>query len=199
MTLIRKVAPTPLSVLIRGESGTGKELVAQAVHQTSNRANHPFVLLQLRSPRARRIGKRIVRACKRIFHRRSARPQAGASSKPMAAPLFLDEIGDMNIELQTRLLRVLQEGEFEPVGSTQTCKVDVRVISATHKDLEQAIADGDFRGDLFYRINTVTIDVPPLRQAQRRHCLVVSGSSLTRWASDSTNRCGELEHRRWRV
>ena len=94
----------------------------------------------------------------------AVRDRKGRFLEADGGTLFLDEIGDMNVELQTRLLRVLQEGEFEPVGSTQTCKVDVRVISATHRDLELAITDGDFREDLFYRINTVTIDVPPLRQ-----------------------------------
>ena len=162
-TLIRKVAPTPLSVLIRGESGTGKELVAQAVHQTSNRANHPFVLCNCAALAPGVLESELFGHVKGSFTG-AVRDRKGRFLEADGGTLFLDEIGDMNIELQTRLLRVLQEGEFEPVGSTQTCKVDVRVISATHKDLEQAIADGDFRGDLFYRINTVTIDVPPLRQ-----------------------------------
>ena len=161
--LIRKVAPTPLSVLIRGESGTGKELVAQAVHQTSNRANHPFVCCNCAALAPGVLESELFGHVKGSFTG-AVRNRKGRFLEADGGTLFLDEIGDMNIELQTRLLRVLQEGEFEPVGSTQTCKVDVRVISATHKDLEQAIADGDFRGDLFYRINTVTIDVPPLRQ-----------------------------------
>ena len=161
--LIRKVAPTPLSVLIRGESGTGKELIAQAVHRISNRANRPFVRCNCAALAPGVLESELFGHVKGSFTG-AVRDRKGRFLEADGGTLFLDEIGDMNVELQTRLLRVLQEGEFEPVGSTQTCKVDVRVISATHRDLELAITDGDFREDLFYRINTVTIDVPPLRQ-----------------------------------
>ena len=161
--LIRKVAPTPLSVLIRGESGTGKELVAQAVHHASDRANRSFVCCNCAALAPGVLESELFGHVKGSFTG-AVRNRKGRFLEADGGTLFLDEIGDMNVELQTRLLRVLQSGEFEPVGSTQTCKVDVRVISATHKDLEQAIADGDFREDLFYRINTVPIDVPPLRQ-----------------------------------
>lgn len=161
--LIRKVAPTPLAVLIRGESGTGKELVAHAVHRASDRASRSFVRCNCAALAPGVLESELFGHVKGAFTG-AVRDRKGRFLEADGGTLFLDEIGDLDVGLQTRLLRVLQEGEFEPVGSTQTRKVDVRVISATHKDLEQAIADGEFREDLFYRINAVAIEVPPLRQ-----------------------------------
>jgi len=161
--MIQDIAPTPLPVLICGESGTGKELVAAAIHRASDRAQHPFVRCNSAALNPGVLESELFGHVKGAFTG-AVRDHKGRFLEADGGTLFLDEIGDTNIELQTRLLRVLQEGEFERVGSTHTHKVDVRFISATNKDLAQAIAAGAFREDLFYRINTIAIEVPPLRQ-----------------------------------
>ena len=161
--LIRDVAPTPFPVLIRGESGTGKELVASAIHITGNRGSKPFVRCNCAALSPGLLESELFGHVKGAFTG-AERDRVGRFAAANCGTLFLDEIGDLETNMQVRLLRVLQEGEFEPVGSTQTQKVDVRVITATHQDLEVHIKEGTFREDLYHRINALTIEVPPLRE-----------------------------------
>jgi two-component system response regulator AtoC len=159
---IGRVANTAATVLIRGESGTGKELVARAIHRNSVRHDRPFVKINCAS-----IPENLLES--ELFGYEKGAFTGAAATKPgkfeLAAKgtLFLDEIGEMSLNTQAKLLRVLQEKEFERVGGTETIRVDVRIISATNKNLEQSIEDGTFREDLFYRLNVVEIVMPPLR------------------------------------
>lgn len=161
--MVQDVAATPLPVLICGESGTGKELVAAAIHRASDLAARPFVRCNCAALNPGVLESELFGHVKGAFTG-AVRDRKGRFMEADGGTLFLDEIGDMEVGLQTRLLRVLQEGEFEPVGSTRTHQVDVRVISATNQNLDRAMASGKFREDLFYRLNAVTIEVPPLRQ-----------------------------------
>ncbi len=161
--LIEDVAPTPVAVLIRGESGTGKELVANAVHSRSDRAGKPFVRCNCAALSPGVMESELFGHVKGAFTG-AVRDRVGRFAEADGGTLFLDEIGDLETNMQIRLLRVIQEGEFEPVGSTQTQKVDVRLITATHQDLEARIGEGTFREDLYYRINALTIEIPPLRE-----------------------------------
>ncbi len=161
--MVQDVASTPLPVLICGESGTGKELVAAAIHRASDRAARPFVRCNCAALNPGVLESELFGHVKGAFTS-AVRDRKGRFMEANGGTLFLDEIGDMEVGLQTRLLRVLQEGEFEQVGSTQTHQVDVRVLSATNQNLNRAMASGKFREDLFYRLNAVTIEVPPLRQ-----------------------------------
>ena len=156
------MAPTDSSVLIRGETGTGKELVAQAIHRLSPRGR-PVHQGQLRRAAvgARRI--RAVRHEKGAFTGALAR-QVGRFEVADGSTLFLDEIGELPPDVQVKLLRVLQEGEFERLGSPRTVKVNVRVIAATNRDLAEEVRKGRFREDLFYRLNVFPIRMPPLRE-----------------------------------
>jgi transcriptional regulator with GAF, ATPase, and Fis domain len=161
--LITKVAPTRTTVLLRGESGTGKELVARAVHQHSHLRDRPLVTVNCTA-----LSPHLMES--ELFgHRKGAftgafKDKIGLFEKADGGTIFLDEIGDMNLEMQAKLLRVLQTGEIKPVGDVATRRVQVRVIAATNRDLEGAIRRGEFREDLFYRFNTFTITLPPLRE-----------------------------------
>jgi two-component system nitrogen regulation response regulator GlnG len=160
---IGRLAHSNATVLINGESGTGKELVALALHQHSARAKQPFVALNMAA-----IPRDLLES--ELFgHERGAftgaqNRRAGRFEQANGGTLMLDEIGDMPAELQTRLLRVLADGEFYPVGAHTPKKVDVRIIAATHQNLEQRVRDGQFREDLFHRLNVIRIQIPPLRQ-----------------------------------
>jgi DNA-binding NtrC family response regulator len=160
---IGRVATTSESVLIVGESGTGKELVANAIHRSSTRSGKPFIKVNSAA-----ISSALLES-EMFGHERGAftgavAQRVGRFEQADGGTLFLDEIGDMDGELQAKLLRVLQAGQFERVGGQQTIQTDVRVISATNRDLEAKIADGSFREDLLYRLNVVTIHLPPLRE-----------------------------------
>ena len=161
--VIAKVADTPSTVLITGESGTGKELVAKALHEQSARKNQPFIKINCAA-----IPKTLMES--ELFGYEKGAFTGATSSKPGrfeladSGTLFLDEIGEIPVEMQVKLLRAIQESEFERVGGLKTIKVDVRLITATNRDLEAEIQRGNFREDLFYRLNVVPLQIPPLRQ-----------------------------------
>ena len=160
---VSRVAPTGASVLIQGETGTGKELVANAIHFNSARRNGPFIKVSCAALPDTLIESELFGYEKGAFTGADSRKK-GRFELAEGGTLFLDEIGDINLSTQVKLLRVLQEREFERVGGTETVRVNVRVIAATNKDMEKAIADGTFREDLYYRLNVFTIFVPPLRE-----------------------------------
>lgn len=160
---IRKVAKTSAQVLLRGESGTGKELFARAIHSLSERVDKPFIKVNCAALSESLLETELFGHEKGSFTGATGQKK-GRFELADGGTLFLDEIGEINHEFQTKLLRVLQEGEFERVGGTKTLKVDVRLITATNKDLERAVAKGEFRADLYFRICVVPIQLPPLRE-----------------------------------
>ena len=166
VSLVQRVAASEATVLIRGESGTGKELIAKAIHYASPRAARPLVRVNCAA-----LPENLLES--ELFgHEKGSFTGAIASRKGRfeladTGTLFLDEIGDLPLHLQAKLLRVLQEREFERVGSSQPIKVNVRILSATHRDLESLLRAGQFREDLYYRLNVVTILVPPLRERRQ--------------------------------
>ncbi|KQY49334.1 nitrogen regulation protein NR(I) [Lysobacter sp. Root494] len=160
---IGRLAQAPLSVLITGETGTGKELVARALHRESPRANRPFVALNTAAIPAELLESELFGHEAGAFTG-ATRRHLGRFEQANGGTLFLDEIGDMPLPLQTRLLRVLAEGEFFRVGGRELIRVDVRVIAATHQDLETLVADGRFRADLLHRLDVVRVRLPPLRE-----------------------------------
>ncbi len=162
LALVERVAPTNSTVLLGGESGVGKDLIARAIHQHSNRASGPFMKINSTA-----IPETLLES--ELFGYEKGAFSGATGSKPGKfeladkGTLFLDEIGDVPPAIQVKLLRVLQEREFERFGGTKTLKVDVRLIAATNRDLRAALEDGTFREDLYYRLNVVAIDIPPLR------------------------------------
>jgi two-component system, NtrC family, response regulator AtoC len=163
--VIERVADTPSTVLITGESGTGKELVAKALHENSSRKNGPFIKINCAA-----IPKNLMES--ELFGYEKGAFTGAVNSKPGrfeladGGTLFLDEIGEIPVEMQVKLLRAIQESEFERVGGLKTIKVNVRLITATNRDLEDEIKRGNFREDLFYRLNVVPLQIPPLRKRQ---------------------------------
>jgi two-component system nitrogen regulation response regulator GlnG len=163
---IGRLARSHITVLINGESGTGKELVAKALHRHSPRAGKPFIALNMAAIPKDLMESELFGHEKGAFTGAQSR-RAGRFEQADGGTLFLDEIGDMPAELQTRLLRVLADGEFYPVGSYSSVKVDVRIIAATHQDLESLVEQGRFREDLFHRLNVIRIHIPPLRERKQ--------------------------------
>jgi DNA-binding NtrC family response regulator len=161
--LVRRVANSRSSVLITGESGTGKEVVARTLHFASPRASKPFVPINCTAIPEGLLESELFGHVRGAFTGAHA-SKTGLFEKANGGTLFLDEIGDMGPGLQSKLLRVLQDREVRPVGGTQAVKVDVRIVAATHKDLEGEIAAGRFREDLFYRLNVIPVHIPPLRE-----------------------------------
>jgi formate hydrogenlyase transcriptional activator len=161
--MVRMVAPTDATVLINGETGTGKELIAEAIHKCSNRSNGPFVKVNCAAIPAGLLESEL------FGHERGAYTGAVARSlgrfeRANGGTLFLDEIGDLPLELQPKILRVIQERQFERLGSSATIHTDVRLICATHKNLPEMVKEREFRADLFYRLSVFPIDLPPLRE-----------------------------------
>ncbi len=163
---IGRLARSNITVLINGESGTGKELVAKALHRHSPRAGNPFIALNMAAIPKDLMESELFGHEKGAFTGAQSR-RAGRFEQADGGTLFLDEIGDMPAELQTRLLRVLADGEFYPVGSHASVKVDVRIIAATHQNLETLVEQGRFREDLFHRLNVIRIHIPPLRERKQ--------------------------------
>jgi sigma-54 dependent transcriptional regulator, flagellar regulatory protein len=161
--LIEQVAPFDTNVLILGESGTGKEMVARHVHELSGRTNHPFVPVNCGAIPADLLESELFGHEKGAFTG-ALSTRLGRFEFAEGGTLFLDEIGDMSLQMQVKLLRVLQERSFERVGSNKTMRCNVRIIAATHRDLEAAISAGRFREDLFYRLNVFPLQMPPLRE-----------------------------------
>ncbi|HEY7374761.1 MAG TPA: sigma-54 dependent transcriptional regulator [Polyangia bacterium] len=170
--VVEKVANTPSTVLITGESGTGKELIARALHENSSRHGGPFIKINCAA-----IPKTLMES--ELFGYEKGAFTGAVGAKPgrfelaHGGTLFLDEIGEIPVEMQVKLLRVLQESEFERVGGLRTIKVDVRLVTATNRDLLQDIAAGQFREDLYYRLNVVPIHIPPLRERREDIPLLV--------------------------
>jgi two-component system response regulator PilR (NtrC family) len=161
--MIRQIADTRTSVLITGESGTGKELIARAIHECSDRACQPFVAINCGS-----IPENLMES-EFFGHKKGSFTGATQDKKGLfetghKGTIFLDEVGELNIPMQVKLLRVVQERIFKPVGSTEDIRVDIRIVSATNKKLEDEVINGRFREDLFYRLNVVEIKLPPLRE-----------------------------------
>ncbi|MGB3961863.1 MAG: sigma 54-interacting transcriptional regulator, partial [Sulfurimonas sp.] len=162
-SILETVSPSKATILVRGETGTGKELIATAVHNLSNRQNAPYIKLNCAA-----ISETLLES--ELFgHEKGAFTDAKEMRKGRfeladGGTLFLDEIGDISSSLQVKLLRILQEQEFERVGGTKTIKTDVRLVAATNRNLEEMVAKGEFREDLFYRLNVIPINLPPLRE-----------------------------------
>ena len=180
---VRKVAQTDSTVLVTGETGTGKELIVRAIHALSHRKDKILVKVNCAALPASIIESEVFGHEKGAFTGALSR-KVGRFELANHGTLFLDEVGDLPLELQAKLLRVLQEGEFERVGGTQTLKVDVRLVAATNRDLQQAVEDGRFRADLYYRLNVFPIVIPPLRDrpkdipALARHFAMLYASKM---------------------
>jgi Nif-specific regulatory protein len=183
---VTQVARTNTTVLLRGESGTGKELIAHAIHYNSLRANKPFIKVSCAALPETLIESELFGYEKGAFTGAQGRKK-GRFELADGGTLFLDEIGDLNISTQIKLLRVLQEREFERLGGTETIKVNVRLIAATNKDMERAIADNQFREDLYYRLNVFMIYMPPLRE-RKSDILLLADHFLEKYAREHAKR-----------
>jgi two-component system response regulator HydG len=182
-SVIEQVAPSKATVLITGESGTGKELVAQAIHENSPRASAPFVKLHCASLAETILESELFGHEKGAFTGAQGRRE-GRFKQADGGTLFLDEIGEISPSIQVKLLRFLQERTFERVGGNETLKVDVRVITATNRDLQAEIAEGKFREDLYYRLNVVNVEMPPLR-ARPNDVIPLATHFLRRFAKEN--------------
>jgi transcriptional regulator with GAF, ATPase, and Fis domain len=161
--LVEKVAGSGSTVLIRGETGTGKGMLARALHDRSDRKGHPFVAINCGAIPENLLESELFGHVRGAFTGATSN-KPGKFERADGGTVFLDEIGDMSLDLQVKLLKVLEEGEIEPVGGTRTVKVDLRVIAATHRDLDAEVQKGRFREDLFYRLYVIPVCLPPLRR-----------------------------------
>lgn len=187
--LVEQVAPARSTVLITGESGTGKELVAKAIHEASPRVDEPFVVVNCANIPSELLESEL------FGHTKGAFTGAVAAKKGLfevadTGSIFLDEIGDLRPEIQVRLLRVIQEREFIPVGDTAPVKVDVRIIAATNVDLKEAVKNGQFREDLYYRLSVVPLELPPLR-ARREDILPLTQYFTRKYAAENGREMSE--------
>jgi transcriptional regulator with GAF, ATPase, and Fis domain len=174
---VKEVAGTDATVLISGETGTGKELIARAIHLASTRRAKPLIKVNCAAIPAMLMESEFFGHEQGAFTG-ATKKRDGRFALAHGGSIFLDEIGELPIDLQPKLLRVIQEGEFEPVGSSQTRKVDVRLIAATNRDLEKLVRDSHFREDLFYRLNVYPIQLPPLRE--RRNDIALLATAFAR-------------------
>jgi transcriptional regulator with PAS, ATPase and Fis domain len=172
LSLIRKVSPTDSTVLVLGESGTGKELVATSIHENSERKDKPFIKLNCAAIPEALLESELFGHEKGAFTG-ATKFKPGKFDMADGGTIFLDEIGDMPLDLQAKILRVLQEQEFYRVGGSRTIKVDVRIIASTNKNLDRMVQEGTFREDLFYRLNVFTLHLPPLRERKEDIPLLV--------------------------
>lgn len=166
LNIVARAAPSRATMLVRGESGTGKELIARAVHGASPRADGPFVAVNCAALNHNLIESELFGHEKGAFTG-AAQRRAGRFEQADGGTLFIDEVGEMPPEVQAKLLRVLQERTFERLGGERPISVDVRLLSATHRNLEEMVSQGSFREDLFYRLNVVSVELPPLRHRRR--------------------------------
>ncbi|MBT8341993.1 MAG: sigma 54-interacting transcriptional regulator [Desulfatitalea sp.] len=181
--MISQVCKSNATVLVRGESGTGKELVANSVHYNSPRANGPFIKVNCAAIPANLIESELFGHEKGAFTG-AVKQKPGKFELAHKGTLFLDEIGSIGLDVQANLLRVLQEKEFERVGGQRTLKVDVRIVAATNKNLERAVEDGSFRGDLYYRLNVFPIYMPPLRE-RKTDILLLADFFLEKYSKEN--------------
>jgi transcriptional regulator with GAF, ATPase, and Fis domain len=193
LSKVAKVAPTDSTVLITGETGTGKELIARAIHKRSQRSSRAFVSVNCAAIPRDLIASELFGHEKGAFTGATQR-RLGRFESADGGTIFLDEVGELSHETQISLLRVLQEREFQRVGSSQTLKIDVRVVTATNRNLEDAIAAGRFREDLFYRLNVFPIEVPPLRQRKEDIPLLVE-YFVDRYASKAAKKITGIDKR----
>ena len=189
MTLVDQVASSSATVLIQGESGTGKELVAQAIHERSPRRNGPFVAVNCAALPETLLESELFGYEKGAFTGAAGRKE-GRFELADGGTLFLDEVADLSPVTQPKILRVLQEGEFERVGGTKTLRVDVRIVAATNQDLAALVRDKRFRDDLYYRLNVITITAPPLRE-RREDVRVLAEHFLRVYAAKNNRRLQE--------
>jgi two-component system, NtrC family, nitrogen regulation response regulator GlnG len=200
--VLARLMGTDLTVMITGESGTGKELVARALHEYGKRRSGPFVAINMAAIPRELIESELFGHEKGAFTGATTR-STGRFEQAQSGTLFLDEIGDMPLEAQTRLLRVLQEGEYTTVGGRTPIKTDVRIIAATHRDLRTLIRQGLFREDLFYRLNVVPIRLPPLRERTEdipslvRHFLTLTSAQGLPIKSIDTQAMERMKRYRW--
>lgn len=162
MSDVKKVASTDATVLVHGETGTGKELIARSIHESSKRKNKAFIKVNCAAIPSSLMESELFGHEQGAFTG-ATKKREGRFTVADGGTIFLDEIGELPLDLQSKLLRVLQEGEFEPVGSSKTVKVNVRVIAATNRNLLNEVKEGNFREDLYYRLNVFEIELPPLR------------------------------------
>jgi Nif-specific regulatory protein len=189
--IVRKVAKANTTVLVRGETGTGKELIAGAIHHNSHRAARTFIKVNCAALQENLLESELFGHEKGAFTG-ADKQRIGRFEQADGGTLFLDEIGDMSANTQAKVLRVLQEQEFERLGGTRTIKVDVRLIAATNRDLPAMVAAGTFREDLYYRLNVVTIDMPPLRE-RKEDIQALAGFFIRRFAGELKKRIEGLE------
>lgn len=187
---MQKAARSSTDLLIRGETGTGKELIAREIHRLSDRASGPFIAVNTAAIPESLTESELFGHVRGAFTGADTN-RAGVFEQASGGTLFLDEIGDMPLAAQTKILRVLQERIIQPVGSPSTIPINVRIISATHQDLEDAIAAGGFRQDLYYRLKGIELHAPPLR-SRREDILVLANHFLERWASAGNSTRPEL-------
>src|SRR5205085_432492 len=190
LDIVRKVAKSQTTVLIQGETGTGKELIAGAIHHNSLRTSRNFVKVNCAALQENLLESELFGHEKGAFTG-ADKQRVGRFEQADGGTLFLDEVGDMSANTQAKILRVLQEHEFERLGGTRTLRVDVRVITATNRNLPQMVATGQFREDLYYRLNVVSIEMPPLRE-RKEDVGALAGFFLRRFASELKKRVDGL-------
>jgi transcriptional regulator with GAF, ATPase, and Fis domain len=199
---MERVAPAKVSALIHGDTGTGKELVAKALHEHGASPNKPFFAVNCAAVAANLLESELF-GHKRGSFTGAVQDREGHFVAADGGTVFLDEIGDMPLEMQAKLLRVLQDGEVRPVGSNDSRRVDVRVVAASHRDLAGMCAAGEFREDLYYRLNVVTLEVPALAEREGdvahlvTHFCALLGEELGREISVSAEACAALEAYQW--